>query len=130
MLQCSFNICISYVVIFILCLYTLVLMVRWCRNMKICLRYPYPKSFPSGKGLAIAPLQVFLCLYFYLYSRPICLLSFRPSEASGEICYIVPTYKSFISGFIVLIKFSFFSLLHFLICFSLSIAWFISENIS
>ena len=44
MLQCSFNICISYVVIFILCLYTLVLMVRACRNMKICLRYPYPKS--------------------------------------------------------------------------------------
>ena len=27
--------------------------------MKICLRYPFPKSFPSGKGLAIAPLKVF-----------------------------------------------------------------------
>ena len=28
--------------------------------MKICLRYPFPKSFPSGKGLAIAALKVFL----------------------------------------------------------------------
>ena len=34
--------------------------------MKICLRYPNPKSFPSGKGLAIASLKVFVCLIFYL----------------------------------------------------------------
>ena len=25
--------------------------------MKICLRYPYPKSLPSGKGLTIASLK-------------------------------------------------------------------------
>ena len=46
--------------------FSLVLMVRSCRNMKICLRYPPPKSSSSGGGLAIASLQVFVCLFFYL----------------------------------------------------------------
>ena len=27
-------------------------------NMKICRRYPFPKSLPSGKGLTIASLEV------------------------------------------------------------------------
>jgi hypothetical protein len=36
--------------------------------MKICQRYPYPKSFPSGKGLAIASLKVFAgCLFYCMF---------------------------------------------------------------
>ena len=33
--------------------------------MKICLRYPYPKSFPSGKGLTIASLKLFEPYLFF-----------------------------------------------------------------
>ena len=36
---------------------SLVVCDRSCRNMKICPRYPYPKSLPSRKGLAIASLK-------------------------------------------------------------------------
>ena len=32
--------------------------------MKESLRYPYPKSFPSGKGLAVASLLVFIVSLF------------------------------------------------------------------
>ena len=45
-------------------MFSLVLMGRVCRNMKICPRYPIPKSLSSGKGLTIASLQFFLCLMF------------------------------------------------------------------
>ena len=31
--------------------------------MKICLRYPFPKSLPSGKGLTIASLQSVYSVY-------------------------------------------------------------------
>ena len=42
--------------------------------MKIYLRYPYPKSFPSGKGLAIASLKVFES---YLFSYRLFLYHFE-----------------------------------------------------
>ena len=45
--------------------------------MKICLRYLSPKSPFSERGLAIASLQVFFCLYFYLL--------FVLSGAYGEV---------------------------------------------
>ena len=35
--------------------------------MKVVYVTPYPKSFPSGKGLAFASLYSFM-FYFYLYS--------------------------------------------------------------
>ena len=46
--------------------FSLVLMVRSCRNMKICLRYLSPKSPFSERGLAIAPLQSFVLVYILL----------------------------------------------------------------
>ena len=36
-----------------------VIMCRVCINMKICLRYPFPKSLPSGKGLTIVSLKFY-----------------------------------------------------------------------
>ena len=51
-----------------LCRFLLCRWVGWCRNMKICSRYPIPKSLSSGKGLTIASLQFFLCFVFWFMS--------------------------------------------------------------
>ena len=45
-----------------------------CRNMKICSRYPIPKSLSSGKGLTIASLQFFLCFVFWFVSFSLVLM--------------------------------------------------------
>ena len=40
---------------------------RQYMNMKISPRYPFPKSLPSGKGLAIASLKVYLLFVCFPY---------------------------------------------------------------
>ena len=55
--------------------------------MKICPRYPIPKSLSSGKGLTIASLQFFLCLMFVY------------SSVMGRVCRnmkICPRYPFFL----------------------------------
>ena len=63
-----------------LCRFLLCRWVGWCRNMKICSRYPIPKSLSSGKGLTIASLQFFLCFVFLVYVVFAC--------ADGRLCRI------------------------------------------
>ena len=53
--------------------------------MKICPRYLSPKSPFSERGLAIAPLQIFVCYYFYLLfvlSGAFATLSLSPSAVA------------------------------------------------
>ena len=66
---------------------------RQYMNMKISPRYPFPKSLPSGKGLAIAPLKVYLLFVCFPYvSRG------GRSYMNMKICPRYPFPKSLLSG--------------------------------
>ena len=47
------------------------------QKYKICLRYPIPKSLPSGKGLAIASLKCFTLIVILSVAKDL-----HPKDAS------------------------------------------------
>ena len=72
--------------------FSLVLAGMLCGNMKICSRYPNPKSLPSGKGLTIASLQFFLCFVFCFVSFSLVLMGRLCRNM--KICSRYPNPKS------------------------------------